>query len=60
MFVSLTYKIGFRGERTGGGTRGNNGASETRLGSHDINLDGGVATGVVDVTSVNLGDTHFE
>lgn len=24
----------------------------------DVNLDGGVATGVVDVASVDLGDTH--
>ena len=45
------------GKRTGGGSRGNNGAVQTGVGD-DIDLDSGVATRVVDVTSVDLGDGH--
>lgn len=42
---------------TGGGTGGDDGTVEAGLGD-DVNLNGGVATGVVDVASVDLGDTH--
>ena len=43
----------------GGCARGHNGAVQAGLGD-DVDLDGGVATGVVDVTRVDLGDTHVD
>ena len=43
--------------RTSRSSRGDNGTVEAGL-SHDIDLDGGVATRVVDVAGVNLGDRH--
>lgn len=44
--------------RTGGSSRGDNGAVQTSLGDN-VDLDGGVTTRVVDVAAVNLGDRHF-
>ena len=44
-------------QRTGRSSRGDNGTVEAGL-SHDIDLDGGVATRVVDVAGVDLGDRH--
>lgn len=46
-----------RSERTGGGTRGDNGAVQTGLGDN-VHLNGGVAARVVHGASVNLGDRH--
>lgn len=43
----------------GRGTGGDNGAVEASLGDN-VDLDRGVATGVVDVASVDLGDSHGE
>jgi hypothetical protein len=45
--------------RTGRGTGRDNSAVQTRLGNN-VDLDGRVATGVVDVTGVNLADRHVE
>jgi hypothetical protein len=28
--------------------------------SHNVNLDGGIAAGVVHITGVDLGDSHFD
>ena len=41
----------------GGCARGHNSAVQAGLGD-DVDFDGGVATGVVDVTRMDLGDTH--
>ena len=53
--VTITELAGLMG--AGGGTRGDNGAVEAGLGDN-VDLDGGVSTGVVDVTGVDLGDRH--
>lgn len=45
------------GRRTGGGTRGDDGAVQARLGDN-VDLDGRVATRVVDVAGVDLADRH--
>lgn len=45
--------------RTGRGAGRNDGPVEASLGN-EINLDGGVTTGVVDRAGVNLGDGHFQ
>jgi hypothetical protein len=44
--------------RAGGSTGGNDGTVEAGLGDN-VDLDGGVSTGVVDVAGVNLGDRHI-
>lgn len=43
--------------RTGRGTGGDDGAVETGLGD-DVDLDGGVTTGVVDGAGEDLGNGH--
>jgi len=53
--VTITELAGLVG--AGRGTRGDDGAVETGLGDN-VDLDGGVSTGVVDVTGVDLGDRH--
>ena len=53
--VTITELAGLVG--AGGGTRGNDGTVKASLGD-DVNLDGGVSTGVVDVAGVDLGDRH--
>lgn len=53
--VTITELAGLVG--AGRGTRGNDGAVETGLGDN-VDLDGGVSTGVVDVAGVDLGDGH--
>jgi len=45
--------------RTGRGPGRDDGAVEARLGDN-VHLDGGVATGIVDVASVDLADGHFD
>lgn len=47
-----------RGGRTGRGTGGDNGAVQASV-SDEVDLHGGVATGVVDGASVNLCNGHF-
>ena len=44
--------------RTGRSARWHNSTVQASL-SDDVDLDGRVATRIVDVTSVNLGDRHF-
>jgi hypothetical protein len=44
---------------TGRGTGRNDGAVQTSLGDN-VDLDGGVTTGVVDGSGVDLGDSHLE
>jgi hypothetical protein len=53
--VTITELAGLVG--AGGGTGGDNGAVEASLGDN-VDLDGGVSTGVVDVAGVDLGDRH--
>jgi hypothetical protein len=53
--VTITELAGLVG--AGGGTGGNDGAVKAGLGD-DVDLDGGVSTGVVDVAGVDLGDRH--
>ena len=53
--VTITELAGLVG--AGGGTRGNDGTVKAGLGD-DVDLDGGVSTGVVDVAGVDLGDRH--
>jgi hypothetical protein len=48
-----------RSGRTGRGTGGNDGTVEASLGD-DVNLDGGVSTGVVDGAGEDLLDSHVD
>lgn len=43
---------------TSGSSGWNDGAGKTGLGGENINLDGWVSARVVDLTSVDLGNTH--
>lgn len=43
---------------TSGSSGWDDGAGKTGLSGENINLDGWVSAGVVDLTSVDLGDTH--
>lgn len=53
--VTITELAGLVG--AGGSTGGDDGAVEASLGDN-VDLDGGVSTGVVDVAGVDLGDRH--
>jgi len=55
--VAITKLMSFM--NAGGGSR-RNGSPEHSLSGGDIDLDGGVTTGIEDLTSVNLGDRHFD
>jgi hypothetical protein len=55
--VAITELAGLVG--AGRGTRWHNGAVKAGLGDN-VDLDGGVATGVVDGAGVNLGDRHLD
>lgn len=48
-----------RSRRTGRGAGGNDGTVEASLGD-DVNLDGGVSTGVVDGAGEDLLDSHVD
>jgi hypothetical protein len=45
--------------RTGRGTRGDDGAVQSSV-SDKVDFHSGVTTGIVDGTSVNLGNGHFQ
>lgn len=48
-----------KAKHTGGSTRGDNGAVQASLGDN-VDLDGRVATRVVDVAGVDLGNGHLD